>query len=522
MELHESVARFSGKNVLVLGDIILDQYTFGSITRISPEAPVPIFQRKREAYVLGGAANVAHNIVKLGGNVSLVGVVGNDQFRHRLYLMLDEAHIKRSLVQVDPTRTTTLKNRIVAGIQHQIMRFDDECTRDISQEIEDRIIQEISEHVLWADVVVLSDYAKGFLTERVVYAVKDLAKKHMVKVVADIKPRNKHLYIGVDLVTPNMLEAGEIAGSDDIHVISRRLCEYFKSDVYITRGPDGITARDLFGVETHIPGTNDLPVDVSGAGDTVVAVAALALSASLSLPEVARLANAAGGAVVKKLGTSTLTQDELVDSIKKSTFYRNASPAIQHLREVCDVIGADPTFQESIVKIANALGATILRGNKVLIAGNGGSAAEADHFAAEIVGRYSIERRGYPALALSSSAAVVTALGNDYGFDMVYARQVIAHGVSGDMFIGLSTSGNSSNIIEALRTAKSAGLTTITLLGRGGGKALGIADYNITVPAQSTARIQEIHLLIIHSVCDILDNILAMKASGTNGIPNLQ
>lgn len=522
MELHESVRLFSGKKVLVLGDAMLDQYTFGSITRISPEAPVPIFQRKRDTYVLGGAANVAHNIKRLGGDVSLVSVVGNDQLRHRLLLMLDEARIDRSLIQVDPTRATTLKNRIIAGSHQQMMRFDDEHTHSISRDIEDQIIKDIPEHVLRADVVVLSDYAKGFLTERVVQSVKDSAKKYAVKMVADIKPKNKHFFVGVDLVTPNMNEAREITGSDDIEVIGRLLCEYFKSDIYITRGADGITARDLSGVETHVPGTHDSPVDVSGAGDTVLAVAALSLASGFSLSQAVQLANTAGGVVVKKQGTSTLTQEELVDSIKRTTPARYISPAIQHLREVCDAIDADHTFQESIVRIADVVGGAILSGNKLLIAGNGGSAAEADHFAAEIVGRYSAERRGYPALALSSSAATVTALGNDYGYDKVYARQVEAHGKPGDVFIGLSTSGNSENIIEALRMAKKCGLVTVTLLGRGGGGTSGMADYNITVPAQSTARIQEIHLLIIHTVCGIVDDMLAMRLgngdSGTSGI----
>lgn len=511
MELHESVRLFNGKKVLVLGDAMLDQYTFGSITRISPEAPVPIFQRKRDTYILGGAANVAHNIKRLGGEVSLVSVVGNDQLRHRLLLMLDEAHIDRSLIQVDATRSTTLKNRIIAGSHQQIMRFDDEHTHTISRDIEDLIIKDIPERLLWADVVVLSDYAKGFFTERIVQSIKDLAKKYAVKVVADIKPKNKHFFVGVDLVTPNMNEAREITGTDDIESMGRLLCEYFKSDIYITRGADGITARDLSGVETHIPGTHDSPVDVSGAGDTVLAVAALALASGLSLSFAVQLANAAGGVVVKKQGTSTVTQDELIDSIRKTTSPRHVSPAIQHLREVCDAIDADHTFQDSIVRIATVIGTAILAGNKLLIAGNGGSAAEADHFAAEIVGRYSTERRGYPALALSSSAASVTALGNDYGFDKVFAKQIVAHGVPGDVFVGLSTSGNSANIIEALHAAKKGGLTTITLLGRGGGETLGMADYNITVPAQSTARIQEIHLLIIHTVCGIVDDMLAMK-----------
>lgn len=514
MELHDSVRLFGGKKVLVLGDCMLDQYTFGSITRISPEAPVPVFQRKHDTYVLGGAANVSHNISRLGGSVRMISVTGNDTLRQRLLLMLDEARIDRSGVLVDQSRSTTLKNRIIAGSHQHVIRFDDEHTHAVTAHIEEEVLRIMREHVQWADIVVLSDYAKGFLTERIVSAIKEEAKRRSIKVVADIKPKNKHLYIGVDLVTPNMHEAREIVGGDTVDEIGRRLCEYFKSSVYITRGSDGITACDRSLVVTNVPATCESALDVSGAGDTVLAVAALALASDLSLPDAVRLANIAGGVVVQKQGTATITQDELVENARKIYVPHATSPAIQHLREVCDAIDADHTFQDSIVRIAETIGSAILAGNKILIAGNGGSAAEADHFAAEIVGRYSTERRGYPALALSSSAATVTALGNDYGYDKVYARQVHAHGKPGDVFIGLSTSGNSENIIEALRVAKENGLVTVTLLGRGGGGTVGMADYNITVPAQSTARIQEIHLLIIHTVCGIVDDMLASRGGG--------
>jgi len=511
MELHDAVRLFTGKKVLVLGDCMLDQYTFGSITRISPEAPVPIFQRKRDTYVLGGAANVAHNVSRLGGIVRMVSVTGNDTLRHRLLLMLDEARIDRTNILIDQTRSTTLKNRIIAGSHQHVIRFDDEHTHTISTQIEEDVIRNIPEHLQWADIVVFSDYAKGFLTERIVQAVKESAKKRSLRVVADIKPKNKHLYIGVDLVTPNIHEAREIVGGDTVEDVGRRLCEYFKSNIYITRGADGITACDLSNVVTHVPAACDSPLDVSGAGDTVLAVAALALASQLSLSDAVRLANAAGGVVVQKQGTATVTQEELIDVIRKTHTPHATSPAIKHLREVCDAIDADHTFQESIVRIAHTIGGALTAGNKILIAGNGGSAAEADHFAAEIVGRYSTERRGYPAIALSSSAATVTALGNDYGYEKIYARQVVAHGTPGDVFIGLSTSGNSANIREAIDVAKKRGLITITLLGRDGGMVRGEADINITVPAQSTARIQEIHLLIIHTVCGIVDDMLAAR-----------
>ena len=164
---------------------------------------------------------------------------------------------------------------------------------------------------------------------------------------------------------------------------------------------------------------------------------------------------------------------------------------------------ADKSFLGSFQKAADLLYDCFKNGNKLLIAGNGGSAAQAQHFAAEFVGKYDkLERQAHSALALSVDTSILTAWSNDYHFDFVFARQVEAHGRKGDVFIGITTSGNSKNIIEALRVAKTQGLATISLLGKGGGKAKGIADAEFVVPSSSTARIQEIHNILIHALTD--------------------
>jgi len=168
-------------------------------------------------------------------------------------------------------------------------------------------------------------------------------------------------------------------------------------------------------------------------------------------------------------------------------------------------IAGDADFLVQLDAAINLIAEALLGGHTLLIAGNGGSAAEAQHFSAEIVGRYMRERRGYPAIALTTDTSILTAVGNDYDFDSIFARQIEALGRAGDVFIGLSTSGNSGNIISALNKAHAQGLATISLIGKDGGKMQGMADVDLIVPSDETPRIQEAHLLVIHVICEALD-----------------
>ncbi|MGB9561972.1 MAG: D-sedoheptulose 7-phosphate isomerase [bacterium] len=163
---------------------------------------------------------------------------------------------------------------------------------------------------------------------------------------------------------------------------------------------------------------------------------------------------------------------------------------------------------DTIEKVAGLIVERIKKGKKVLVAGNGGSAAQSQHFAAEIVGRYAKERKGYPSIALTTDTSIITAIGNDYGFENIFRRQIEAIGENEDIFIGISTSGNSTNIIEAIKEAKKLGLTVITLTGRDGGKMRNISDYNINIPLKDTPRIQEIHDTILHMIAEITERIL--------------
>lgn len=172
-------------------------------------------------------------------------------------------------------------------------------------------------------------------------------------------------------------------------------------------------------------------------------------------------------------------------------------------------IARDTDFLIRLDAAAELIAKILLGGHTLLIAGNGGSAAEAQHFSAEIVGRYMRERRGYPAIALTTDTSILTAVGNDYDFDSIFARQIEALGRAGDVFIGLSTSGNSKNIINAIERARAQSLTTISLTGKDGGKMKGMADIDLIVPSDETPRIQETHLLIVHSICEALDSRLS-------------
>lgn len=164
------------------------------------------------------------------------------------------------------------------------------------------------------------------------------------------------------------------------------------------------------------------------------------------------------------------------------------------------------TMQSSLLEAAKLVIGVLKTGNKVLICGNGGSAADAQHFAAELTGRYKTERKGLPGIALTTDTSALTAIGNDYGFDHVFARQVEALAQKGDLLIGISTSGNSKNVLNALKVAKSTGCKTLGLTGRGGGAMNDLCDINLVVPSDDTPRIQEMHILFIHTICQLVDD----------------
>jgi rfaE bifunctional protein kinase chain/domain len=318
------VSRFSGLSVLVAGDVMLDRFIVGSVTRISPEAPVPVVRFQSEYVRLGGAANVAHNICALGGRASLVGLVGADASADRLRDALSAAGIHGDGLVVDRTRPTTEKVRIVTERHQQVARVDYEGDADVSGDTERAIVEAIGRTGRAARAMLVSDYLKGVVTRATVDALLALSRANdrsaALPIVVD--PKIPHLanYAGATLVTPNQLEAEaathmRIRNDEDARDAARALRGRVACHAaLITRGEHGmwLSSQDT---EGSVPAIAREVSDVTGAGDTVAATLTLALAAGASLAEAAILANHAAGLVVAKFGPATITPDELLASL---------------------------------------------------------------------------------------------------------------------------------------------------------------------------------------------------------------
>ena len=305
---------FAGKTVLVLGDVMLDRFIYGAVDRISPEAPVPVIAVEKETAMLGGAGNVARNVAALGGRAVLIGLVGEDDAGAALRGMIDaERRLDVALV-VDPKRRTTEKVRYISG-SHQMLRVDRE---DRTPGDAAALLAAFEARLADADVVVLSDYAKGVLTTEVVRRAIDAARAAGKPVIVDPKSRDFARYDGATLIKPNRKEAAEATGvtetSDEASEAAGAAILAMAPALQaalITRGGAGMTLAVRGEAPAHLPATAVEVFDVSGAGDTVAATLALAVAAGASLAEAAHLANLAGGLVVAKLGTDVVTAVEL-------------------------------------------------------------------------------------------------------------------------------------------------------------------------------------------------------------------
>lgn len=306
-----------GRKVLVAGDVMLDQFLWGKVARISPEAPVPVVEIASETFHLGGAANVAGNVRALGGEAVVAGVVGDDAAGTRVRAALDEAGIQDALAVADGTRPTTVKTRIIAHHQ-QVVRADREVAEDIGAQTERGLLERVREALPSCQAVILSDYHKGVVTAGLVKAILSLARRRGLPVLVDPKVGHFAFYRGAFLVTPNQGEAEEatgvrIRGDADLLEAGRRILRRLRCRAaLITRGEHGMSLFEQDRRPVHIPTAAREVFDVTGAGDTVIATIGLALGAGASLAEAARLANVAAGVVVGKLGTATASPDEVL------------------------------------------------------------------------------------------------------------------------------------------------------------------------------------------------------------------
>lgn len=311
---------FHNTTVAVIGDVMLDRYWWGSVSRISPEAPVPVVKIERMTLAAGGAANVAANIAAYGANCILVGVVGDDDAASQIRQVLKECGISDQNLVTAAGRPSTVKTRLVAHSQ-QVARIDQEDEMSCSEDVESEILDQIVFAVSAANVVVLSDYAKGILSDRVISFAIECAKEAGVKVLVDPKGKVYEKYRGASLLTPNRREAAEAVNLDEnasglVQTAGIKLLESVDIDaLLITEGSDGMSLFRKGEPSVHLPALARAVFDVTGAGDTVIATLATSLGSGTDLESAAKLANIAAGLVVERSGTTTLTLAELMQHL---------------------------------------------------------------------------------------------------------------------------------------------------------------------------------------------------------------
>lgn len=326
-------------HVTVLGDVMLDHYISGTIERISPEAPVPVLQCKRRHSVAGGAANVAVNVAALSCDVALIGLVGMDASAHTLKKVLEEHGIDLSGMVTDPMRATTTKTRVLGG-QQQIVRIDEEQTASLTPPAIDELITSVRRMVEKTDVLICSDYAKGVLGDDVLKEAIAAAREKGIPVIVDPKRAHLGAYAGATLITPNRKELHLVTGlplSTDEEIIeaAKVASEQFGGDVLVTRSEDGMTLWRREESVVHVSADRSEVSDVSGAGDTVIATLASILSAGEDMETAVSIAAAAAAIVVRKIGTATVSRDELNRELRtENTGAEGALLPLNRAREV--------------------------------------------------------------------------------------------------------------------------------------------------------------------------------------------
>jgi len=314
--LSEGIDKFSSCRILVVGDVIMDEFLWGRVERISPEAPVPVVQVEEESLVLGGAGNVVNNTISLGGQALLCGVIGNDAMGRELVHMLQKMNSPTHGLVVENRRPTTIKTRVVAHSQ-QVVRVDREESEPVDEASIEKIITVIKGQLDSIDAIVVSDYGKGVVTRSLMDGLRSLGQGSQIILAVDPTVRNLALYKDVTLITPNNYEAQQMSGihlEDDqslrrtgAHLLKELNCQM----VLITQGDKGMTLFEGNGATTQIPTDARKVFDVSGAGDTVIAAFTLAVASGLTPSEAALLSNLAAGIVVGEVGTAAVAASRL-------------------------------------------------------------------------------------------------------------------------------------------------------------------------------------------------------------------
>ncbi|GJQ61962.1 MAG: carbohydrate kinase [Melioribacteraceae bacterium] len=320
--LNEIKNGFAGKNVAVIGDLMIDCYFWGAVKRISPEAPVPVVEVDDEFVRFGGAANVAYNIVTLGGKAFPVGVIGNDSDGESFKRLMEEAGISSEGIIVDNSRPTTAKTRVIASQQH-VVRIDKESKENISADIENKIYSFIKSKADTLDAVILEDYNKGVLTRDLIERVISLCEEKEIVVTVDPKLLNFFEYKNVTVFKPNRKETEDALGTilktpEELSQAGKELLERLNAKyVLLTLGEEGLALFESGQPEKKIPTKARKVSDVSGAGDTVISTLTMALAAGAEISEAAYLANYAGGLVCEEVGIVPIKIDHLFSTVGK-------------------------------------------------------------------------------------------------------------------------------------------------------------------------------------------------------------
>ncbi len=317
---------FCNARIAVIGDLMLDRYTFGSVSRISPEAPVPVLEIEDEQARLGGAANVGHNILGLGAQPLMLGVVGDDTSGLILKGIFSDLGFPLDGVVTDPARPTTVKTRVIAGSQ-QMLRMDHEMKREIAAETEDRLIGLLEDHIRSLDGIILEDYNKGVMTRGIIQRATELGNKHGVPVLVDPKSHNFFEYQHATVFKPNRKEVEDALGMK-MHTAPERVAAGLKlmemlhaENVLLTLGELGMMLFERIPNDGIAPEPFQIPTrardvaDVSGAGDTVIATLAVCMACGMSVRESAVIANRAAGLVIEEVGIVPIYREQLAAAL---------------------------------------------------------------------------------------------------------------------------------------------------------------------------------------------------------------
>jgi len=315
---------FNGLKIAIVGDMMLDCYFRGEVRRISPEAPVPVLEVDNEFYRFGGAANVALNILKLGGIPYPIGVIGNDNDGRIFISLAEKSRINLSGMIIDESRPTTAKTRVIAHNQH-VVRIDKESKKYLSTEIQEKLVKFMEDKIDELDAIILQDYNKGVLTPSLIEKVISLANSKNILITVDPKFNNFFLFNNVTVIKPNRKEAEDVLGmklrnDDEITTAGTRILEKTNAKyVVLTLSEEGIAVFEKNKPEKRMPTKAQIVADVSGAGDTVISTLTMALAAKADIIEATYLANYAGGIVCEEVGIIPIEQNKLFDAIRKET-----------------------------------------------------------------------------------------------------------------------------------------------------------------------------------------------------------